>query len=47
MKKEWNALSTALMGLLNRADIWIYLGADFAGGVVAALTFRLLNSEDD
>ncbi len=41
------AVGAALMGLLKWADIWIHLSADFAGGVVAALMFRLMNSEED
>lgn len=41
------ALGAALMGLLNWADIWIHLSADFAGGVAAALVFRLLYSEEE
>jgi hypothetical protein len=31
------------MGLFSWSNIWIYLLADFAGGVAAALAFRYLN----
>jgi len=41
------AVGAALMGLLNWTDIWIHLSADFAGGVAAALVFRLLYLEED
>ncbi len=41
------AVGAALMGLLNWADIWIHLSADFAGGIAAALVFRLLYSEEE
>ena len=35
-----------VMGLANPQSIWIYLVADFAGGAVAAIVFRLLNPDD-
>lgn len=41
------AVGAALMGLLNWADIWIHLSADFAGGIAAALVFQLLYSEEE
>ncbi len=40
------ALSVPFMGLLNWSDIWIHLAADFAGGVMAALMFNVLNPDD-
>ncbi len=35
-----------VMGLANPKDLWIYLVADFAGGALAAIVFRILNPDD-
>ena len=40
------AFGATLMGLLSWANIWIYLLANVAGGVLAALTFLYLNPDD-
>lgn len=40
------AIAAALMGLLDFAQIWIHLVADFAGGAVAAIAFKALSSND-
>jgi len=40
------AVGVAMMKLVNFADIWIHLAADLAGGLVAGLTFKILNPED-
>ena len=40
------AIGAAVMKLVNFSDIWIHLVADLAGGLVAGLTFKLLNPED-
>ena len=40
------ALGLALMQLVKFADIWIHIGADLAGGLVAALIFKFLNADD-
>jgi aquaporin Z len=37
------ALGTSILGISGWADIWIYLVANFAGGVVAAIVFQLIN----
>jgi aquaporin Z len=37
------ALGISLLGISEWANIWIYLVADFAAAVVAALIFRLVN----
>jgi hypothetical protein len=34
------------MGLNALGNIWIHLVADFAGGAVAALVFRVVSPED-
>jgi glycerol uptake facilitator-like aquaporin len=34
------------MGLSAWANIWIFLVANFAGGLVAGLTFKVLNPAD-
>jgi aquaporin Z len=36
----------SILGLLKWASIWIYLVANFAGAIVAALAFRLINPDD-
>ncbi len=40
------ALGAAVMKLVNFPDIWIHIIADFAGGLVAAMTFKFLNPTD-
>jgi aquaporin Z len=37
------ALGISLLGISGWANIWIYLLADFAAGVVAALIFQMIN----
>jgi aquaporin Z len=37
------ALGICALGISSWANIWIYLLADFAGGVVAAVIFQLIN----
>lgn len=39
------AISIATMGLTSISNIWIYLIANFAGGAVAALIYKLINSD--
>jgi aquaporin Z len=40
------AVGISTMGLASWSNIWIYLVANFAGGLVAGLFFRALNRED-
>jgi aquaporin Z len=40
------AVGVAVMNLVNFSDIWIHIVADIAGGLLAALTFKFLNSDD-
>lgn len=40
------ATGITILGVSMLAKIWIYLAADFAGGLVAALVFRFLNPDD-
>jgi aquaporin Z len=40
------AVGISIMGLSAWSNIWIYLVANFAGGALAASTFRCLNPED-
>lgn len=40
------AVGVAIMKMVNFADIWIHLVADFAGGACAALAFKIINPED-
>ena len=40
------AFGLCLMGIVSWGSIWIYLAANFAGGIVAALAFKATNSED-
>jgi aquaporin Z len=37
------ALGITLLGISTWSDIWIYLLADLAGGIVAALIFKMIN----
>ena len=39
-------LGVVLMGLEKLNQFWIYLGADLAGGAVAALTYKVVNGND-
>jgi aquaporin Z len=41
------AVGITVMGLSQLANIWIFLLANFAGGIAAALAFRFINSEGD
>lgn len=40
------AIGAGVMKLLNLSQIWIHIVADLAGGLVAGLTFKMLNPED-
>jgi aquaporin Z len=40
------AVGITTMGLNAVANIWIHLVADFAGGAVAALVFRIVSPQD-
>jgi aquaporin Z len=40
------AVGIVIMHVVNAADIWIFLLANFAGGALAAAAFRCLNPED-
>jgi aquaporin Z len=40
------AIAASAIGLFSWSGIWIFLVANFAGGAVAAVAFRLLNPED-
>jgi aquaporin Z len=40
------AIAVSAIGLFSWSGIWIFLVANFAGGAIAALVFRLLNPED-
>ncbi len=40
------ALGIGLMKLVHISQIWIHLSADLVGGMLAALTFKLLNPDD-
>ena len=41
------AVGVTLMGLSKLANIWIFLVGNFAGGIVAAIVFKLVNTEAD
>jgi aquaporin Z len=41
------AVGISLLGLSAWANIWIFLVANFAGGAVAALVFKVVNSEEE
>ncbi len=41
------AVGITVMGLSTFANIWIYLAANFVGGIVAALVFPVLSIPDD
>ncbi len=40
------AVGISTMGLVSWSRLWIYLVANFSGGAVAALAFRMLSSDD-
>ena len=40
------ALGATLMGLSTWANLWIFLVANFAGGAVAAITYKLVNGDE-
>lgn len=40
------AVGAAFMNVVKFSDIWIHIGADLAGGLVAGLAFMLLNPDD-
>ena len=40
------AIAASAIGLFSWSAIWVFLVANFAGGAIAALVFRLLNPED-
>jgi aquaporin Z len=40
------AVGAAIMGLSAWPDIWVFLGADLLGGVLAAMTFQMVTSEE-
>jgi aquaporin Z len=40
------AVGVSLLGLSAWANFWIYLVANFAGGALAAIVFKILNPED-
>ena len=40
------AVGVTMMGLQSMANIWIFLVANFAGGAVAAVIFKVINPQD-
>jgi aquaporin Z len=40
------AVGITIMGASAIANIWIYLLANFAGGALAAVVFKMLNADD-
>lgn len=40
------ALGITVMHIARAANLWMYLVANFAGGALAAATFRFINPED-
>jgi aquaporin Z len=40
------AVGAASLGFITWPNVWLHLLADFAGGAVAAVTFKMLNPED-
>jgi aquaporin Z len=40
------AVGGSLMGLISWSNIWIFLLGNFAGGAVAALTYKLVNGDE-
>ncbi len=41
------AVGISAMGLASWSSIWIYFVAEFAGGAVAALAFKMMNPGDN
>lgn len=41
------AVGVSLMGLAVWKNIWIYLAANFAGGALAAIVFKIVNGKDE
>ncbi|HEV2393963.1 MAG TPA: aquaporin [Verrucomicrobiae bacterium] len=41
------ALGISMMGLSSWANLWIYLLANFSGGLVAGIVFKFLNKSDN
>jgi aquaporin Z len=40
------AIGVVVMQLVKLSDVWIHIVADLAGGLLAGLTFKILNPED-
>lgn len=40
------AVGISVMGLTAWSNLWIYLVADFAGGALAAIVFKIINPDD-
>jgi aquaporin Z len=40
------AVGVTLMGLQSWGNIWVFLAGNFAGGAVAALTYKLVNGDE-
>ncbi|MDP1579411.1 MAG: aquaporin [Candidatus Didemnitutus sp.] len=40
------AVGVCTMGIIAWNSLWVYLAANFAGGIVAALAFKFTNSDD-
>jgi len=40
------AVGVSVMGLSAWSSLWLFLVANFAGGAIAALTFKAINPED-
>jgi len=40
------AVGVTVMGLQSMANIWVFLVANFTGGVAAATIFKLINPQD-
>ena len=40
------AIGISILGICSWNNIWIYLVADFAAGVAAAIVFNLMNPPD-
>jgi aquaporin Z len=40
------AIGISIMGLWSWSNLWIYLAADLAAGIAAALTFKYINPQD-
>ena len=40
------AVGISLMGLSSWGNLWIFLVGNFAGGAVAALTYKMVNGDD-